>query len=638
MSASIAPSEPSLGTWLIRSSVLLIVGYLFARSSQLRGSLLGISIVLSCVAPLALSWLLTVTENLPEPYLDEVFHIPQAQVYCQGRYFEWDDKITTPPGLYISTIIFNELSRLPCSIYHLRGFNVVVVSCISVLVLVCRARLTQPQGKPDTKRQVTVRDIVTGINIGLFPVLFFFSALYYTDPSSTLVVLLAYANHLARIDTKQPSLLNDVYSLALGIIALAFRQTNIFWIVVYMGGLEVIRAVKTLNPEPVETPTFQTVFEQIKFYAWRYSLADVHDVSLSLAQPIDVILCVISIGIAAVCNLPTVLRRFLWPHGVVLVAFVAFVAWNGGVVLGDKSNHVATLHLAQLLYIWPFFTFFSLPLFIPYLLNSVISLYRKSAFQVRRQSFAGLFSINLAITVLVSCGVLVVALLVVRFNTIIHPFTLADNRHYVFYVFRYSILKAWWIRYALAPIYVVCAWLCWVVLQGSEVSRPAQENWIQSPFIPTTLLQTPSSSRSATGKRSSTQTGAEAELKSPPTSTVLMLLLATTLSLMTAPLVEPRYFILPWVFWRLLMPATSISSPSSSSQMLATGGSDTKEPKRATQSRKPRVGYVHVLLLETAWFVLINGATMYIFVTRPFYWRAPDGTLQDEGRVQRFMW
>lgn len=30
---------------------------------------------------------------------DEVFHIPQAQTYCRDNFFEWDDKITTPPGL-----------------------------------------------------------------------------------------------------------------------------------------------------------------------------------------------------------------------------------------------------------------------------------------------------------------------------------------------------------------------------------------------------------------------------------------------------------------------------------------------------------------------------------------------------------
>ncbi|KAI1739489.1 DIE2/ALG10 family-domain-containing protein [Xylaria scruposa] len=616
MSAAIASSEPSLWVWLIRVLVLSAITYSFTRLSQLRVSFLETIIALSCVTPLAVSWLLTVTENVPEPYLDEVFHIPQAQVYCEGRYYEWDDKITTPPGLYFSTIVFNRALGFPCSIYNLRAFNVVVVSCISVLVLICRAHLTQNLIKPDTRRQVTTHDILTGVNVALFPVLFFFSGLYYTDPASTLIVLLTYANHLTRVGTNRPSFLNDVYSLGLGILALGFRQTNIFWVVVYMGGLEAVHAIKTLNPTPVETPKVQNVSDQIRFYAWRYSLGDIHDPSLSLAQPVDIILCVASIGIAAVCNLPLALRRFIWPHGVVLASFVAFVAWNGGVVLGDKSNHVATIHLAQMLYIWPFFAFFSAPLFIAQLLNLASTACRKSTFQ-------DILSMRMAITALVGCGTLAVALLIVRFNTIIHPFTLADNRHYVFYVFRYSILRAWWIRYALAPVYVVCAWLCWGALGSTAVS---QEKWIRSPFISTPPKTT---ARPNKAKKSPTRNAeVEAGEGSPATSTVLMLLLATSLSLMTAPLVEPRYFILPWVFWRLLVPASPVLSPSSQS----TAGSQSGKSKQGSSN------YVTILLLEAGWFILINAATMYIFVTRPFYWRAPDGTLQDEGRVQRFMW
>ncbi|KAI0477979.1 DIE2/ALG10 family-domain-containing protein [Xylaria cf. heliscus] len=623
MTATVAPSEPPLVIWLTRISVLSVITYLFTRYSPLRGSLLGFTITLSCVTPLALSWLLTVTENVPEPYLDEVFHIPQAQVYCQGRYYEWDNKITTPPGLYFSTIVFNRLLGLPCSIYNLRAFNVFVVSCISVLVLVCRARLTPSTAKPVADRQITVHDIVTGINIALFPVLFFFSGLYYTDPASTLIVLLAYTNHLTRVAARQPSFLNDVYSLGLSILALGFRQTNIFWVMVYMGGLEVINAIKTLDSVSVETPKFHTVSDQVRFYAWRYSLGDIHDPSLSFAQPVDIILCVVSFGIAAVCNLPLVLRRFLWPHGVVLASFVAFVAWNGGVVLGDKSNHVATLHLAQMLYIWPFFVFFSTPLFIPWLLDLASRVYRTLTFQ-------STLSIHAVITALVGCGALVVALLIVRFNTIIHPFTLADNRHYVFYVFRYSILRAWWIRYALAPVYVVCGWMFWGALQGTEVSHLSQGKWIQSPFIPT-LPTTPRTARPSPGKEPNSQES-KAEPKvgveSPPTSTVLMLLLATSLSLMTAPLVEPRYFILPWVFWRLLVPATPLPALFSPSAAIS----------QSKQSRQRISSCVPILFFETAWYILINTATMYMFVTRPFYWRAPDGTLQDDGRVQRFMW
>ncbi len=44
------------------------------------------------------------------------------------------------------------------------------------------------------------------------------------------------------------------------------------------------------------------------------------------------------------------------------------------------------------------------------------------------------------------------------------------------------------------------------------------------------------------------------------------------------------------------------------------------------------------LFLETMWFLAINIGTMGMFLSRPFYWKAADGTLMDDGRVQRFMW
>jgi len=40
-----------------------------------------------------------VSQTASEPYIDEIFHVPQAQSYCKGRFEDWNDKITTPPGL-----------------------------------------------------------------------------------------------------------------------------------------------------------------------------------------------------------------------------------------------------------------------------------------------------------------------------------------------------------------------------------------------------------------------------------------------------------------------------------------------------------------------------------------------------------
>ena len=36
--------------------------------------------------------------------MDEIFHIPQAQRYCDGNFTQWDNKITTLPGLYLFSV------------------------------------------------------------------------------------------------------------------------------------------------------------------------------------------------------------------------------------------------------------------------------------------------------------------------------------------------------------------------------------------------------------------------------------------------------------------------------------------------------------------------------------------------------
>ncbi|KAI2776752.1 glycosyltransferase family 59 protein [Daldinia loculata] len=640
--------EPS-SSWvsqLAGYSLIATATYIYAihKIASPRAGL-GIFLSLITIQFLGHTWLSFVTQHASNPYLDEVFHVPQAQVYCDGKFGVWDDKITTPPGLYILTILGIRLSGLSCSVYNLREFNVEIISYLAVAVIASRAQLGQLRTASDvrTSSLYSVDSFWTGINITLFPVLFFFSGLYYTDVLSTFAVLLAYINHLGRMYSEKPSAASNVRTIFLGLLTLSVRQTNIFWVVVYMGGLEVVHVIKTLCPETTAVPAFQTLSEQISFYVWRYSLGDIHDPLLNLAHPIvDLVLSAVSIGVAAICNLGTIIRRQIWPHLVVLGAFVGFVIWNGGVVLGDKSNHVATLHLAQMLYIWPLFAFFSAPLFIPSLIDLAIYVFQvitgstKSDLHSKKppvsrsnpkgtsmpnqsavlKAFNHIGSSHTLHSVLILAGALMTTTLIVRYNTIIHPFTLADNRHFMFYVFRYTILRSWWIRYALVPVYVICGWLCWAALQGSpSTTLPAQKRqWILTPFSTKALALSPP----PTGKKLSnvTLTTADAAAIPPSTSTALILL-AATLSLVTAPLVEPRYFILPWVFWRLLIPTRptfpGLGSTSLISQHL-------------------------VPLLETVWFLLINVATMYVFITRPFYWRGPDGELLDGGNVQRFMW
>ena len=86
-------------------------------------------------------------------------------------------------------------------------------------------------------------------NICLFPPLFFFYGLYYTDVISALLVLMTYRFHLQRA--------NKCLVVA-GLASLFFRQTNIFWISIFLGGLEVKRSLVRFHPdiESLEKSTF----------------------------------------------------------------------------------------------------------------------------------------------------------------------------------------------------------------------------------------------------------------------------------------------------------------------------------------------------------------------------------------------
>lgn len=222
--------------------------------------------------------------------------------------------------------------------------------------------------------------------------------------------------------------------------------------------------------------------------------------SKHLTPALDVLFCAISCGVAALCNPIRVVAR-IWPYVTVLSAFGSFVAWNGGVVLGDKSNHVATVHFAQMLYIWAFFGFFSLPLLVSYAVPAVdlatrtfrsvtgrttsasrIASPSDSNDKKRIESSKGSQPVASASTPLQCAAAIfngkflqpiylattvVLSLAIVRYNTIIHPFTLADNRHYMFYVFRYTIRRSSLIRYVLVLPYTVSRWMIWGTLGGA---------------------------------------------------------------------------------------------------------------------------------------------------------------------------
>lgn len=81
------------------------------------------------------------------------------------------------------------------------------------------------------------QQVHTALNCCLFPPLFFFCGLYYTDIGSTLFVLLFF-KHFSDIHSKgPPTIFQSFCSILLGLAALTFRQTNIFWVAVFPAGL-----------------------------------------------------------------------------------------------------------------------------------------------------------------------------------------------------------------------------------------------------------------------------------------------------------------------------------------------------------------------------------------------------------------
>jgi len=164
--------------------------------------------------------------------------------------------------------------------------NIIGITLIQTMACLCRNVLEQNQNPKSKSGQRILRGKVslysyhTGLNVALFPVLFFFSGLYYTDVVSTLVVLLAYYNHLKRISQDEPSHWSAATTILLGLLALLMRQTNVFWII-YMAGLEVVHAMKTIKVPGAKPRVFNSLRDVLEFYSWRYSMGDIHDPSIA---------------------------------------------------------------------------------------------------------------------------------------------------------------------------------------------------------------------------------------------------------------------------------------------------------------------------------------------------------------------
>ncbi|BGP43690.1 glucosyltransferase [Rhodotorula kratochvilovae] len=500
-----------------------------------------------------------VNRAVPEPYMDEIFHVPQAQAYCRGDWSYWDPALTTPPGLYLVPAALAHVKRALPSIFHLLpNFDPCAVASLRALNLLIS--LTLPFIY--TKLLVLLSAHATPHNqssarwvIALFPLLGWWSWMYYTDMGSIVAVLLCWKAGL-----------QGRFARSLGAVSLLFRQTNIVW-------LAFVAA--------------QAAISEVKRQSLLGQAGAVTDPLLADVTPVDLIRTPFSLALAAVSHLPS-LFPLLGAYLPVFGAAAAFVKWNGGIVLGDKANHVPTIHIAQVYYCIAFAGVF----FSPHLISvgKVKATLRSLFGSVGR--------------VLVTLIVLAIVCWTIKNYTIAHPFLLADNRHYAFYLWRRVINVHPLARYVLAPGYLFAATLIWHALARARTMH---------------------------------------------LSTLILFLGATIAVLLPTPLLEPRYFLLPLIVLRLYLAPTASSCIED-----GTAGAPPHKRNHAALRRRrarsppssPRFSRQR-LALEAALYLAIHALCIWLFLARPFYWdvrvgadgRGLDGRDEREvGRVQRFMW
>uniref|UniRef100_A0A0M3JRU5 Dol-P-Glc:Glc(2)Man(9)GlcNAc(2)-PP-Dol alpha-1,2-glucosyltransferase n=1 Tax=Anisakis simplex TaxID=6269 RepID=A0A0M3JRU5_ANISI len=468
---------------------------------------------------------------VPEPYMDEIFHVNQTRRYCEGDYryiidsvisssclsqhlgpsdrpqfgvlFEcgcdgfyekytveliqetssviaqgsyidyalqsqmlywkvthvyatewifWNEKITTPPALYVLTMLGGlcERERYINSLLWPVG----VIGAIRFRRFFSDKLL-----------------VASSILVMHLSVLYQTSLLFYTDLFSLTLLLWAF------------SFENMCASSIAFLLAILTRQTNIVW----AASFGVYHLLKRLDTRSAKT------------------------ISTSLLRSIVGLLPLLSVG----------------------VGFVAFFILNDfNIVLGDHSAHRPVAHFMQLYYLITFMCFFAAPyiFFSNHLLQAIRDVF------LNKPSRYLFYCICIALSV--------------HTFTYEHDYLLADNRHFTFYIWRRWFRRHALCRYLLIPIYLICAKT--IVHSIAHISR---------------LL-------------------------------TLLFVVCVVLVLVPAHLLEPRYFIVPFVLWRLSVRETRL----------------------------------WVVLIEILYQLIINALVLYLFISKPFKWPSePDNQ-------QHFMW
>jgi alpha-1,2-glucosyltransferase len=263
----------------------------------------------------------------------------------------------------------------------------------------------------------------------LTPLHFFFSFLWYTDVASTLSFLALWwivedaARRRNVVETQRSGSLRPFYHFVgsglLAVGSIAMRQTNAVWVAFVAARVLLLTCLPPRAPASaaVVTSNVPRTTRQRKGQK-RYVVQEIVENACLHRRRLIMLTC---------------------PLMPPLLAFAAFVKYNGGVAIGDKQNHQPVLHWAQ-----PFYCalYCSLALF-PVLWTP--SEVKKTAMDVAKATRRRPWAAVVCIAVLIGA---------IRYGTLVHPFLLADNRHYTFYIWRRILDRTPWMRFAFVPAYV----------------------------------------------------------------------------------------------------------------------------------------------------------------------------------------
>lgn len=341
-------------------------------------------------------------------------------------------------------------------------------------------------------------------SILLNPLMAIYYSLYYTDVWSAALVVLMYT--IVMVKPFGNIKLTATLSSVVGLFSLVMRQTNIVWCM-YCLSLLIDQQVKEGGDE------------------YKY---------VNYSDDAKVFLKTTFNNISAVV-----------PFVMVAGIFISFILKNGGITLGDKENHILVPHIAQLCYCVTFIAVFTVPLWISW------------------GFIKGYFTYNFGSLKMVLFNAFWIPVIVVVISnfTIIHPFILADNRHYTFYIVRRFIIRDVSSKYQLIPVYHFSFYVIYKLFMTS------------------------------CGK-----------FKTSSLIVFISWMVCTSMTIIPAPLFEPRYYILPFLMFRLAVHP---------SQEPIIGGVD---------MFKGRNNYKIRYFLEVLWSWFWTQALYIIFLQVTFQW------------------